>query len=72
MSATMSMTFAKTLSSAALQPDIDYLAILRLASRRPMILYDHHPSRGGQAWMVPMLSVMLHMIHTFAVQEDEV
>jgi hypothetical protein len=72
MSATMSMTFGKTLSSAVHQPENDYLDILRLASRRPLILYDDHPSRGGRAWMVPMLSVILHMIHTFVAQEDDV
>jgi hypothetical protein len=71
MSATMSMSFGKTLSSAVYQPEVDYLDILRLASRRPLVLYDDHPHRGGRAWMVPILSVMLHMIHTLAAQEDE-
>lgn len=69
MSATMSMSFGKTLSSATVQPEIDYLDILRLASRRPLVLYDDHPHRGGRGWMVPMLSVILHMIHTLAAQE---
>ena len=46
-----------------------YLDVLNLATRTPIILYDE--DEGSQrAWMVPALSVILHMVHTWAVQNN--
>ena len=46
-----------------------YLDVLNQAMKTPMILYDD--DEGSQrAWMVPALSIILHMVHTWAAQND--
>jgi ankyrin repeat protein len=67
--ATMTHTLnpGRALTSTACGVHLTYLDVLGLAMDTPVILYDHGlESRRG--WMVPALSVILHMIHTWAAQ----
>ena len=61
--------WGKSLADNIVGQNHSYLDVLNLAMKTPMILYDD--DEGSQrAWMVPALSIVLHMVHTWAVQHD--
>ncbi len=65
---THNIVWGKTLARTVNGDNNDYLGILDEAKGRPIILYDdHYESQRG--WMVPSLSVIFHMIHTWAAHK---
>ncbi|KAI9877032.1 MAG: hypothetical protein M1830_005006 [Pleopsidium flavum] len=66
-----SIAYGKALAQTVTRGDDDYLDILDLAMDTPIILYDDD-NESDRGWMVPALSVILHMVHTWAAQMDYV
>ena len=52
------------------ESDFDYIDILEICKERPVILYDTADD-SQRRWMVPLLCVILHLIHTWTVQEAD-
>lgn len=44
--------------------EVDYVALILDFSKRPLLVYDPHPE-GRQAWLVPTLSFVLHLVHLY-------
>ena len=57
------VVYGKALAQTVNGDDDSYLDVLDLAMDSPMILYDDS-QESQRGWMVPALSVILHMIHT--------
>jgi hypothetical protein len=64
---TTPIIYGKSLSRATDDVDHDYLDILEICKERPVILYDTGDD-SERGWMVPMLCVILHLIHTWAAR----
>ena len=45
--------------------EVDYIALVLNFSKRPLLVYDPHPA-ARQAWLVPTLSFLLHLVHVYA------
>ena len=59
--------YGKSLMRAGDGIDHDYLDILQICKERPIILYDTGQD-SERGWMVSMLCVILHLIHTWAAR----
>jgi hypothetical protein len=66
---THSIVWGQTLARTVNGDNVDYLGILDEAKSRPIILYDDH-NKSQRGWMVPLLSVIFHMIHTWATDKN--
>ena len=44
--------------------EVDYVALILNFSKRPLLVYDPHPA-SRQAWLVPTLSFVLHLVHLY-------
>ena len=67
--ATHTIIWGKGLAQTVAGSNHDYLDVLDIAEKTPIILYDD--SEGShQGWMVPMLRVFLHMVHTWAAYKN--
>ncbi|RAO70059.1 uncharacterized protein BHQ10_006071 [Talaromyces amestolkiae] len=53
--------------NVSLEDNRDLEDLLRAASRRPILVYDHNEDRG---WLVPELSLVFHMALTYLHQAD--
>jgi hypothetical protein len=63
------ITYGKALMQTVYGVHDTYLDVLELAVDTPVILYDDG-LKSQRGWMVPGLSVILHMAHTWAAQKD--
>lgn len=66
---THSIVYGKALAQTVAGDGDDYLDILDTALRTPIILYDDN-LESQRGWMVSALSVILHMIHTWAANKN--
>jgi hypothetical protein len=63
------ITYGKALAKTINGDNDSYLDVLDLAMERPVILYDDSLD-SERGWMVPTLSVIYHVIHTWASHND--
>jgi hypothetical protein len=62
------ITYSRALAQTVSGSDFSYLEVLGLAADTPIIPYDDDwESEWG--WMVPTLSIILHMIHPWAARK---
>ena len=69
MTATASIIYGKSLCHAANDVDHDFLDIVDICKERPVILYDTADD-SERGWMVPLLCVILHLMHTWAARKQ--